>query len=575
MQDDLVTGPLAAVLETTTDGVFIAAQNGEIVWLNRAAEIMFGWSRAEFLGRNIKMIVPLPGRLEHDQHLAEFDPSRPLTHVLGSDTALEAERKDGSRFPVEVGIAHYQQDGQRYFAGFVRDITERRSTEERLRFLASHDPVTGLPNDVLLAERLEELLRDHLPVSVLVLTPIGFRRIVEWHGRAAAAHVLRAVADRLKAEPGGMVFFSHFNGETFSVLTLDADPEKLAARLCDLVSRPIAWESVSLYLPMAAGVASAGSGGKEDTVSSLIQDAHMAARHIRSRSPFQGVGLFTEELGQRMARATRLEERLRAALSDEALDRAMTSSGHGLSLALQPKIWAVDGVLLGAEALARWTDDELGPVSPSEFIPIAERTGIVSRISAWMLRRAMKEARLWQDAGLDLSVAVNLSPIGLLHSDFVDVVARALDETGCNPVRVEIELTETAMAEDPILAAEQLRALKEMGVSLSLDDFGTGYSSLSLLRRFPIDTLKIDRSFVIDTPHDKDAVAVVRTVVALAHVLGMRTVAEGVENRGQATFLKELGVDIIQGFFYSPPIDPERFRALALRRAGAPWPPIG
>lgn len=575
MQDDLVTGPLMAVLETTTDGVFIVAQNGEIVWLNRAAEVMFGWNRAEFLGQNIKMIVPLPGRLGHDQHLAEFDPSRPLTHVLGSDIALEAERKDGSRFPVEIGISYYRQDGQLYFAGFVRDITERRSAEERLCFLASHDPVTGLPNDVLLTERLEKLLHNGLPVSVLVLTPIGFRRIVEWHGRAAAVHVLRVVADRLKAESGGMVFFSYLDGETFSVLTLDPAPEKLAARLCDLVSRPIAWESVNLYLPMAAGVASAGSGAKEDTVSSLTQDAHMAARHIRSHSPFQGVGLFTEELGERMVRETRLEEGLRAALSDETLDRVMTSSGHGLSLVLQPKVWAADGILLGAEALARWTDDELGPVSPSEFIPIAERTGIIGRVSAWMLRRAMKEARLWQDAGLDLSVAINLSPIGLLQSDFVDVVARALDETGCNPARVEIELTETAVVEDPILAAEQLRALKDMGVSLSLDDFGTGYSSFSLLRRFPIDTLKIDRSFVIDTPHDNDAVAVVRTVVALAHVLGMRTVAEGVENRSQATFLTELGVDIIQGFFYSPPIDPDSFRDLALHRAGAPWPPIG
>ena len=575
MQDDPVTGPLAAVLETTTDGVFIVAQNGEIVWLNHAAETMFGWSREEFLGRNIKLIVPMPGRLEHDRHLAEFDPSRPLTHVLGSDSVLEAERKDGSHFPVEVGIAYYRQEGRLYFAGFVRDITERRSTEERLRFLASHDPVTGLPNDGLLAERLEELLRNHLPASVLVLTPVGFRRIAEWHGRAAAQHVLRTVAERLKAESGGMVFFSHLDGETFSVLTQDPDPENLAARLCDLASRPIPWESVSLYLPIAAGVASAGSGVKEDSVSSLTQDARTAARHIRSHSPFQGVGLFTSELGERMAREARLEERLRAALSDEALDRAMTSSEHGLALALQPKIWAVDGTLLGAEALARWTDDELGQVSPSEFIPIAERSGIIGRISGWMLRRAMKEARLWQDAGLDLGVAINLSPIGLLQSDFVDGVARALDETGCNPARVEIELTETAVAEDPILAAEQLRALKDMGVSLSLDDFGTGYSSLNLLRRFPIDTLKIDRSFVIDTPHDNDAVAVVRTVVALAHVLGMRTVAEGVENQGQATFLKELGVDIIQGFFYSPPIDPDRFRDLALSRAGAPWPPIG
>lgn len=575
MQDDLVTGPLMAVLETTTDGVFIVAQNGEIVWLNRAAEVMFGWNRAEFLGRNIKMIVPLPGRLDHDRHLAEFDPSRPLTHVLGSDTALEAERKDGSRFPVEIGISYYRQDGQLYFAGFVRDITERRSAEERLCFLASHDSVTGLPNDVLLTERLEKFLRNGLPVSVLVLTPTGFRRIVEWHGRAAAVHVLRVVADRLKAESGGMVFFSYLDGETFSVLTLDPAPEKLAARLCDLVSRPIAWESVNLYLPMAAGVASAGSGVKEDTVSSLTQDAHMAARHIRSHSPFQGVGLFTEELGERMVRETRLEEGLRAALSDETLDQATTSSEHGLNLVLQPKIWAADGVLLGAEALARWTDGELGSVSPSEFIPIAERTGIIGRVSAWMLRRAMREARLWQDAGLDLSVAINLSPIGLLQSDFVDVVARALEETGCDPARVEIELTETAVVEDPILAAEQLRALKDMGVSLSLDDFGTGYSSFSLLRRFPIDTLKIDRSFVIDTPHDNDAVAVVRTVVALAHVLGMRTVAEGVENQSQATFLTELGVDIIQGFFYSPPIDPDSFRDLALHRAGVPWPPIG
>jgi EAL domain-containing protein (putative c-di-GMP-specific phosphodiesterase class I) len=221
-------------------------------------------------------------------------------------------------------------------------------------------------------------------------------------------------------------------------------------------------------------------------------------------------------------------------------------------------------MLLGAEALARWHDPDLGWVAPAEFVPLAERVGIIGNLDDWILRRSLQEAASWRRAGLDLTVAVNVSAIELRNRDLVSRVRSAIRDAKCDPAQLVVELTESAVAEDPAEAVRQLRALKELGVSLSLDDFGTGYSSLSHLRQFPFDSLKIDRSFVIDLPGDPDACAIARAIVALARSLGIETVAEGVETEAQRDFLKELHVDIQQGFLHSRPLPPDEFLAVSM-----------
>ncbi|MDR3437891.1 EAL domain-containing protein [Telmatospirillum sp.] len=551
MSVDLLTAPLSSILNSSIDGVFTTTAKGTIVWVNGAAQRMFGWSKEELLGKNINMIMPSPYKEKHDGFLAAFRPDHGITHVLGAGRWLEAVRKDGTRFPVEVGISVFEDNGERYFTGFVRDISERRAAENRLRFLATHDQPTGLPNGLLFIERVKEALDRSTPVAVIVLNVVGFWRVAERHGRFSAEHMIRVIACRLRDEAGTAGLVSRIHGESFAIMTADTEPQALAERLCAVVSRPIAWDSVNLHLSAAAGVAIAKPG--DIVPDSLLQDAHAAASHSLRWGACGGVSLFTADLGNRMARESLMEERLRAAVAE-----------NGLSLALQPKVRARDGVILGAEALVRWHDDQLGDVSPTEFIPLAERSGVIGDLGTWVLRRSLEHLAEWQRSGLTLTIAVNLSAIDLRQPDLAARIGRTISETGCNPSGVVIELTESAMADDPVQATERLHAIKDQGVSLSLDDFGTGYSSLSYLRHFPIDSLKIDRSFVMDTPDVPNAVAVARTIVSLAQSLGMKTVAEGVETRAQASFLRELGVEIFQGFLFSKPVPPDIFRKLAL-----------
>lgn len=550
MFETALAEPLASILNTSIDAVFVTTRDGTIVWVNGAAENMFGWSGAEMRGRNIALLMPPPVKNQHDSFLAAFRPGRGVTHVLGIDRSLDAVRRDGTLIPVEIGISTFELNGDRYFAGFVRDISERRAAGERLRFLATHDQITGLPNGMLFVEELKAELARRTAPAVIVITPVGFWRVAERHGRSSAEHMIRMIAKRLRDAAGPGAFVGRIHGESFAVMTL-GDPMGLAKKLCDAVSLPIAWGSVHLHLGAAAGIAT--SRRTDSAPDPLLQDAHSAASYAASRSPWGGISLFTEDLGRRIAREALMEERLREAISQQTL-----------TLALQPKVRARDGSLSGAEALARWHDDVLGEVPPSEFVPLAERTGLIGDLGRVMLRLALMQLADWQRRSLPLTMAINISAVDLRQPDLALRLADAIRETGCDPVGIVIELTESALIDDPEQATERLHAIKALGVSLSLDDFGTGYSSLSYLRHFPIDSLKIDRSFVIDTPDIATAAAVAHTVVALAKSLGMKTIAEGVETEAQASFLRDIGVDVFQGFLFGRPLTVAQFADFAL-----------
>ena len=426
-----------------------------------------------------------------------------------------------------------------------------RCIREILRYHASHDPQTKLPNLDLLIKHTSDALAVGRSCSVVFLIVLGVNEIGEHHGVAAALHAIQEVSSRIRARVlnGGLA--ARIQGDLFAVVSYEQDAATLAHLLWADLTCPIHCEGEEFFLVVSAGVVGREQGG--GTAEALIQNGYAAAKDCLDNNLRGGVRLFSHDLGQRIERQYQVEVRLRSALE-----------GDGLSLMLQSKVAAEDGRLLGAEALIRWRDEKLGMVPPSEFIPLAERNGSITIISSWVLRQALAQARAWQLAGLDLSIAVNLSAIDLHHPDLVADIQNALSASGCDPSRLIIELTESAVAEDPDLAIKQMLELKSMGISISLDDFGTGYSSLSYLRRFPIDTLKIDISFVTDIPHDADAVAIVRSIVALAQSLGMQTVAEGVETAEQALFLRNLGVDVLQGYLFSRPMPPEQFLALAI-----------
>lgn len=421
--------------------------------------------------------------------------------------------------------------------------------DELHQYQSTHDLKTGLPNLELLIERMDNDLTSGRACSLVFLIVNGLNEIAEHQGIAAGIHAMRTFANRLRQTIGENGFVAHLHGDLFAAVCYEADPAIMARQLWVQAIRPIAWQGREHQLIVMAGVVC----GQDNpgTAETLIQAGYAAAKHCRLHDARGGIHLFTPELKLRIERQYLMDSRLRLALT-----------GQGLSLAMQPKVCAVEGHILGAEALIRWHDEHLGQVSPVEFIPLAEQNGTISSISSWVLREALLEAAKWQVAGLDLSIAVNLSALDLRQPDLVATIHAALIAANYPASRLVIELTESAVAEDPIQAIQQLQELKLLGVALSLDDFGTGYSSLSYLRRFPIDTLKIDRSFVIDTPEDADAVAIVNSIVALARTLGMKTVAEGVETRQQAEFLRDIGVDILQGYLFSPPVDAERFLAL-------------
>ena len=424
--------------------------------------------------------------------------------------------------------------------------------EERIRFAATHDPVTGLLVGPELVKMVDQALSLDRSLSVLIVVMDGLYHHGAHHGLTAGEHVLRTVARRLSEAVGSDELLARVEGEIFAVVTDDPVPFALAERLCACIRQPVPWGAVELHLSAAAGIVC--SGDDWDNAGEMVRAGYSAARESLKRDGRGGVAHFTDTMRRRMAREACIEDRLWLAIA-----------GNDLKLAMQPKVRASDGRILGAEALVRWQDEVLGTVSPGEFIPIAERSGIIGDLTSWVMRRALAQSAKWRATGLNLSVAVNVSAVDLRQPNFVDMVRGFIAASGCEPGGLELELTESSLADDPERAAAQFHALKELGVSLSLDDFGTGYSSLSQLRRFPIDTLKIDQSFVLETPDDKGAAAIVRTIVSLAEALDIETVAEGVETPEQVRFLRQSGVGLLQGFLFSRPVSSEAFAAMVGR----------
>ncbi len=417
-------------------------------------------------------------------------------------------------------------------------------------YYSTHCAQTGLPNLDLLLEHVEFTLRDSSSRHMVVLIINGVNEIGEHHGAAAGLHSLRTIAQRMRDIVGVHGYAARLQGNLFAAVGNNVLPGQFAQQLMNVLQQPIYWRGEPLQLITAAGVVN--NIDLVGSAESMLQAGYAAAKAALTQNALGGIRQYTPELGNQLERQYQISQRLRHAATSGAL-----------SLAMQPKIDAASGRIVGAEALVRWQDDVLGSVSPGEFIPIAERTGSISSITTWVLQQALQEAASWHEQGLDLQVAVNLSAIDLRQPGLVARIKSALEVCRCPPEKLIIELTESAVAEDPVQAIAQLKALKNLGISLSLDDFGTGYSSLSYLRRFPIDTLKIDRSFVTDIPVDPDAVAIVQSILALAKTMGMKTVAEGVETEAQAQFLRDADVDVLQGYLFSKPVAKDKFIELS------------
>lgn len=538
---------IASILGTSLDAVFTIDERGHIVDMNPAALRMFGWSRQELLGANISIIVPSPLKEKHDGFLKAFNPQRGVKHVLGSGQRLNGQRRDGSCFPVEVGISAFVQDGKRYFTGFIRDMSERQQTEDRMHYLATHDRETGLLNYRGLAANNTATADGQLRAIVFRLEE--FRRFSLIYGEPWCAAVLDTLALRLKDFLGPDEVAARIREDTFAIL-LPGSGTARADALAAVLKQPFTQGEMHFSVTATIGVSHV-----DGSLDGLLRTAQWAC----DRAGPQGRGRineFTDELRSSSRREIQIETRLQEALRS-----------NGLSLALQPKIRLADRRMVGAEALVRWVDPELGEVPPSEFIPIAERLGLVGSITNWVLDQALAEIARCADPSI--SVAVNFSTLDFYQPDLLQHIGRALTQTGAAPARLVVELTESVVAHDIRRVNARMQEIKALGAAISLDDFGTGYSSLAYLRQLPIDSLKIDISFVRDLPENADAVAIATAIVALAKALSLDTIAEGVENEMQAQLLRGLGIDQGQGYLFSHPIAPAAFHRIAAAQSNS------
>ena len=542
--------------DATDEGIAFQ-EKGVLTDCNEAILRMTGYSYEEIIGTPILQYVA-PDCQETVRNNVTMGYERPYEAAI--------LHKDGRRIPVEFEGRVMPFKGTPYRMSVVRDISVRKEAEARIHFLAHHDTLTELPNRALLMDRLEFILasakRRGTNVGVLFIDLDNFKTVNDSLGHAAGDALLRLVAERIQKVLRSVDVVSRLGGDEFLVVLPDLENEQgpvpVAEKLLLAVSEPVSLEGQSLSVSPSIGIAVFPRDGA--TADTLIKnaDAAMYLAKDRGRSNFQ---FFSERLSQSAFHTLSLETRLREAIREE-----------GFVLHYQPQVRVDTGALTGIEALIRWPQADGSMVAPNDFIPVAEQRGLIMPIGAWVLRQACRQNRLWQLSGLPrIPVAVNLSAIQFKQKDLLDEVERVLFETGLDADCLEFELTESMLMEDTVAMVTTLKGLKALGVKLAIDDFGTGHSSLANLKRFPIDKLKIDRTFIRDIPGDPDDVAISAAIIDLARNMGITSIAEGVERVDQLAFLREKGCEEMQGFLTSPALPPAQMAAwLALRRDAPP-----
>jgi diguanylate cyclase (GGDEF)-like protein/PAS domain S-box-containing protein len=536
-----------SIVDSASDGVIVIDERGTIEMFNRGAQRIFGSSPEDTIGRNITMLIP---SLHHDRHGGDVGTllQSGENNVRGLDREVEGRRKDGSTFPLEISVNEVQFGGRRLFTGVLRDITERKQTEERLKYLAHYDAVTGLPNRVLFMDRLNQTLARYpwhsRGAAVAFLDLDRFKPINDTLGHEAGDALLKEVAQRLThcLRAGDTV--GRMGGDEFTIILADlAQPDDVLG-LCQTIitslSAPFVIGGRELFVTASIGVSVFPVDGQDCDTLLKNADAAMYRAKEQGRNNCQ---LYSPDMNAKALTHLEMQSNLR-----QALERKQ------LLLHYQPVIDLQTDRIIGMEALVRWQHPEKGLVHPAEFIPMAEETGLIAPIGEWVLREACRQMKAWQTAGLPIQrVSVNLSARQFQQPTLVGMLKGIMHEAGIDPHTLELELTESMMQHQD-RAIRVLEELHALGVQIAIDDFGTGYSSLNYLKRFPIQRLKIDRSFVNDITKDPNDAAIVTAIVTLAHSLRLSVVAEGVESQEQLDFLLALHCDEIQGYLFSRPL---------------------
>jgi diguanylate cyclase (GGDEF)-like protein/PAS domain S-box-containing protein len=523
---------------------------------NEAIERLLGYRVQEVLGR------PVLDFMSDDTRHRVFENVR-----SNREEPYEAVvvRKDGRHVPVEIVGKTMPFGNETYRLAVVRDISARKEAQDRIAFMALHDGLTRLPNRAALEVRLASMV-EHARVArhelaVLFLDLDHFKTINDSLGHHAGDLLLCEISTRLQSQARRVDAVARLGGDEFVVVLSDTDSRhaaSVASQLLDAVGASMRIDGHTVSVSTSIGIGLYPGDG--ETADELLRRADTAMYNAKE-SGRRNYQFFVPAMSSGAIDALNQENLLR-----DALTRSQ------FALHYQPQIDMRDGRITGVEALIRWHHPTRGLVGPLEFIGFAEKRGLIAVIGRWVLEQACRQIKAWHDAGLaQVPVAVNLSAIEFRQRDLVPSIAAVLQTTGLAPRFLELELTESALMDQGSLIGEQLHALKTLGVRLAIDDFGTGYSSLAYLKRFPIDRLKIDRSFVRDTPADADDVAIVTAILQMARSLKLATVAEGVETAAQQALLRSLGCGDFQGFLVSRPLAPEAMAVFLRTHGPAGW----
>ena len=545
-------------LASSSNGIMITRSDDDdhsIVYVNPAFERITGYSADEVMG--------LEGRFLVRDDLAQPD----LEHIRAAlrerregSATLRNYRKDGSLFWNELHIApvHDLAGGTTtHFVSVINDISERVRYQHALEYQANHDSLTGLANRNLLNDRIEQALawakRNGLVMGVMLLDLDHFKLINDASGHSAGDALLKEVAQRLIACVRETDTVARLGGDEFVIILTDLpqpdDVDRIAEEILTALSRPVEVAGRDIFVTASIGVSLYPRDGDHGEI--LLRYADIAMYRVKEHGR-NSVRQFVPEMGSTASSRLDMEGAMR-----RGLERGE------FVLHYQPKIDLGTQALVGAEALIRWQHPQIGLIQPIEFIRLAEETGLILPLGEWVLTEACRQQVLWREQGVaPLNISINMSARQFRQEDLTDRTAAVFASTGADPTRFIVELTESMVMQDVDSTLGSLRALKKLGLSLSLDDFGTGYSSLSYLRRFPIDELKIDRSFINDIHTNPDDAAIAGAIIAMARSLGLTVVAEGVENKEQAELLSALGCTQVQGYYYARPLTISAFTAL-------------
>ena len=566
---------LRSVIDHSVDGIVTIDPDGRLTSLNPATQRMFGLSPDQMIGRPLSDLLCPTSRADV-AHLLEYR-GNPNAGI-GAEFEVMAHRADGAQFPLTMAFNHMggSQPGLR--VGMLRDVSERRRIESRMQHLALNDALTNLPNRALLQQRLFEAIERAVGrqrgaaregavaearIGLMFIDLDRFKTINDSLGHHVGDRVLVEIARRLHSVMRSDDTVARMGGDEFVVvlpaLSAPADAERVAIKALEVFKAPVSADGHELSITASSGLAIWPDMGEDAATLMSRADAAMYAAKQSGRNRW---AWFDTDSAEKVPRRFRIETELQHAIARDQL-----------SVHFQPQYDFKSMSLVGAEALLRWHHPELGQVSPAEFIAVAEESGLIESIGLWVLRKALGAVAQWQQAGsAPLHVAVNLSPRQMDAEGVVAGVAAALVDSGVPARLLHLEITESAVVNDVKGTAQRLQQLSDLGVSIAIDDFGTGYSSLSYLQDLPLNTLKIDRSFIQRLPEDGGTTKLVAALIAMAHQLEMEVVAEGVETEDQFAVLRRLGCETAQGYLLGRPMPADQFAKLlaSVRKAGPP-----